>query len=78
MSAITIVIAAAILGLLVGAAFVPGAPIFALPIAAVLLVILGLGQLRRRSEDARSMQGLREKAEPEVEFTARDRETLVD
>ena len=78
MSAMTLLVAAATLGLLVGAAFVPGAPIFALPIAAVLLVMLGLGQFRRRSEEARSMEGFREKAEPGVEFTERDRETLVD
>jgi type III secretory pathway component EscV len=78
-SALTIVIAAAIVGLLVGAALVPGAPIFALPIAAVLILVIGVGSLRRRSAEARSMQGFREEADSEpIEFTARDRQTLVD
>ena len=79
MSALTIFIAAAILGLLIGAALVPGAPIFALPIVAVLVVILGLGEMRRRSAEARSMSGFREEADSEpVEFTARDKQTLAD
>jgi type III secretory pathway component EscV len=78
-SAVTIVIAAAIVGLVVGSALVPGAPIFALPIAAVLLVVLGAGQLRRRSADARNMKDFRDEADSEpIEFTARDKQTLVD
>lgn len=78
MSGATLGIAAAILGLVIGAALVPGAPIFALPIVAVLLLFIGLGQLRRRSADTRAGQDFREKAEPEIEFTERDRQTLVD
>ena len=75
----TIVIAAAIVGLLLGAALVPGAPIFALPIAAILIVVLGVGELRRRSAEARGMQSFREEADSEpIEFTDRDRETLVE
>jgi hypothetical protein len=77
--AVTLVIAAAILGLLIGAALVPGAPIFALPIVAVLVVFLGTVEMRRRSAESRSMQGFREQADAEpVEFTARDKQTLVD
>jgi len=78
-SALTIFIAAAILGLLFGAALVPGAPIFALPIVLVLVVILGLGEMRRRSAEARQMSSFREEADSEpVDFTARDRQTLTD
>ena len=75
----TIVIAAAIVGLILGAALVPGAPIFALPIVAILIVVLAAGEFRRRSADARSMQGFRDEAAAEqIEFTARDKQTLVD
>jgi len=79
MSAVTIAIAAAIAGLLIGAALVPGAPIFALPIVVLLVLILGLGEMRRRSKDAHRMRGFREEADAEpVEFTARDKQTLVE
>ena len=75
----TVVIAAAILGLLIGAALVPGAPIFALPIVAILVFVLAIVEMRRRSSESQSMQGFREQAETEqVDFTARDKETLVD
>jgi hypothetical protein len=77
--AVTVVVAAAILGLLIGAALVPGAPIFALPIVAVLVVFLGVAEMRRRSAESRTMRGFREQADSEpVEFTARDKQTLVD
>jgi hypothetical protein len=75
----TVVIAAAIVGLLIGSALVPGAPIFALPIVVVLVVVLGALEMRRRSGEARSMQGYRDEAKAEeIEFTARDKQTLVD
>ena len=79
MSAATLTIAAAIVGLLIGAALVPGAPIFALPIVAILIVVLGLAEMRRRSAEARSMQGFRAEADSEpIEFTSRDKQTLAD
>jgi type III secretory pathway component EscV len=79
MPAMTIVIAAAIIGLILGSALVPGAPIFALPIVAILIVVLGVAELRRRSADARSMESFRDEADSEpIEFTARDKQTLVD
>ena len=79
MSGATLVIAAAIVGLVVGAALVPGAPIFALPIVAVLVLVLGLSEMRRRSAETRSMQGFRDEADSDpIEFTERDRRTLVD
>ena len=79
MPAVTIVIAAAIIGLILGAALVPGAPIFALPIVAILIVVLGVAELRRRSADARSMQSFHDEADSQpIEFTERDRQTLAD
>jgi hypothetical protein len=79
MPAVTIVIAAAIVGLILGSALVPGAPIFALPIVAILIVVLAAGEFRRRSTEARTMKGFRDEAQAEqIEFTARDRETLAD
>ena len=75
----TIVIAAAIIGLILGSALVPGAPIFALPIVAILIVVLGAAEMRRRSADARSMQSFRGEADSDpIEFTERDKQTLVD
>ena len=79
MSPATIMIGAAVVGLLVGAALVPGAPIFALPIVAILIVLLGVGELRRRSAEARSMQSFRSEADAEpIEFTERDKQTLAE
>ena len=75
----TIVIAAAIIGLILGSALVPGAPIFALPIVAILIVVLGAAEMRRRSADAQSMQSFRGEADSDpIEFTERDKQTLVD
>lgn len=79
MPAVTIALGAAIVGLLLGSALVPGAPIFALPIAAILIVVLGVAELRRRSAAAGNMQSFRDEADSEaIEFTERDRQTLAD
>ena len=79
MSAFTLVAVAAIVGLVLGAALVPGAPIFALPIAAILIAVLGAAEMRRRAADSRSMEKFREEADSDpVEFTARDKQTLAD
>jgi hypothetical protein len=78
MSGMTLVAIAAIVGLLLGSALVPGAPIFALPIVLILVLILGVAEMRRRSADSRSMQGFRERGETEpVDFTERDKRTLT-
>jgi hypothetical protein len=78
-SAVTVVIAAAIVGLLLGAVLVPGAPIFALPIVLILVLVLGIAEMRRRRAEMRSMQGFREGADSEpIEFTGRDKQTLVE
>ena len=79
MSGATLAIAAGIVGLLIGSALVPGAPIFALPIVVVLVGALAMLELRRRSAEARSMQGFRDEAKAEsVDFTARDKQTTVE
>lgn len=78
MTPLTIATAALLLGLLIGSIAVWGAPIFAVPIVLVALAIIGLGQMRRRSERARDIGELRDEAAAEkVEFTERDRETLA-
>ena len=78
MSGATLAIAAAVVGLLIGSALVPGAPIFALPIVAILIVVFGLGEMRRRSGETKSMQGFRDEAKAEsVDFTERDKQTTV-
>lgn len=79
MPAVTLVVVAAIVGLLLGAALVPGAPIFAIPIVAILVVILAAAEFRRRSAEARSIEGFRAEADSSpIEFTERDKRTLVD
>ena len=79
MSAVTIFVAAAIVGLVIGSALVPGAPIFALPIVGVIVVVLGLAEMRRRSVETQRMRSFRDEADSKpIEFTARDKETLAD
>ena len=79
MSGATLVLAAAIVGLVLGSALIPGAPIFALPIVVILIVVLGMLEMRRRSGEARSMQGFRDEAKAEsIEFTERDKQTTVE
>ena len=78
MSGATLAIAAVIIGLVVGASLVIGAPVFALPIVAVVIVVLGLVEMRRRSGEAKSMQSFRDAAKSEsVEFTDRDKQTTL-
>jgi hypothetical protein len=72
-------IAAVVIGLVVGTSLVIGAPVFALPVVAIVIVLLGLLEMRRRSGEARSMQGFRDEAKADpVEFTERDKQTLAD
>ena len=79
MSAVTLFIAAAIVGLLIGAAFLPAGVFWALPLAAVLIVILAAGGFRRRAAEAQSVQEFREGVESKpIEFTERDKQTLVE
>jgi Flp pilus assembly protein TadB len=62
----------------IGFALVWGAPIFALPIAFVAVLVLGAADFRRRRRQARQMHHLRDEAKTSgVEFTERDQRTLV-
>ena len=55
-----------------------GAPIVAIPLVLVGLAVFALTDVRRRRRQAREMASFREEAKAEdVEFTARDKETLV-
>ena len=55
-----------------------GAPIVAIPIVVVALIVIGLVDVRRRRRQARELASFRDEAKAEkVEFTARDKETLV-
>lgn len=76
MSTTTIIIALTLLGLAIGSSLLLGAPVFAIPIVAVVLLgMLGVELGRRRG---RSMESVREEASAEqIEFTARDKQTLA-
>jgi hypothetical protein len=75
---VTIGMFALVLGLLVGGSVVVGAPVFAIPIVIVVLLVIGLGQFNRRRHEVGSMEHFREQAATEkVEFTERDRQTTV-
>ena len=78
MSGAAFAIAAVVLGLVIGTSLVMGAPVFALPIVAVVVVVLGVLEMRRRSGETKSMQGFRDEAKAEsIEFTERDKQTTV-
>jgi uncharacterized protein (DUF58 family) len=78
MSAITTVVGAFVLALLVATLFWGGAGLLiALPVAFVVLVIAFGLDIRRRRASMSLMRDHRERAkEHKVEFTERDRETL--
>jgi hypothetical protein len=55
-----------------------GAPIFAVPIVVVGVAALGFADFKRRRNETQRLHSFREKAKSEkVEFTHRDKETLV-
>jgi uncharacterized membrane protein len=78
MSPITIAVVAFALALVVmSGAFMGGAVIVAVPLAVVIVIILGLLDLKRRRNQAEGMHRFRERAESDkIEFTSRDRQTL--
>lgn len=79
MPAFTFVVAAVVLGLLLGSMLVVGAPYLAVPTAAVGAALLGWLEFRRRRQPGRGTDEPRHVAdEPRIEFTERDRETLVE
>jgi hypothetical protein len=74
---ITLVVAAFVLGL-IAFSFALGAPILAVPIAIVGVAVIGGVDYRRRRKQVKQMDHFRDEAKAEsVEFTRRDRETLV-
>jgi hypothetical protein len=76
MSPLTIVVTAFAVALVVmSGAFMGGAVIVAVPVAILLVATVGLLDLRRRRNSARQIQS--EQPERDVEFTERDRRTLV-
>jgi len=75
-SPLAVAVAALVLGAVIGSLLVPGAPIFAIPIAVLALAALGAAEFRRRTTAAREMREFRDQAQAEkVDFSARDRET---
>jgi hypothetical protein len=79
MSGFTIVVAAFALALVVmSLAFMGGAVVVALPVALLAVGIAGFVDLNRRRKQAASIHDHREQARTDkVEFTERDRETLL-
>jgi len=79
MSGVTLAVVAFMLGLVAMAfAFAGGAVIVAVPVALIGVGVAMALELKRRRQEARSMQSFRDEAQAEnVEFTARDQETLA-
>jgi uncharacterized membrane protein len=74
---ISLVVAAFVLAL-IAFSFAWGAPVLAIPVVIAGAAVLGLADMRRRRQQVRQMNDFRESAKTEsVEFTARDKETLV-
>jgi Flp pilus assembly protein TadB len=64
--------------MLIALAVTLGAPILAIPIVVVGVAVLAYVDFTRRRRQVREMQTFREQAKTEkVEFTPRDKETLV-
>jgi hypothetical protein len=79
MSPVTLIVAAFLLGLAaMSFAFGGGAVIVALPLALLGLVAFAAFDFSRRRKQTKQVQGFREEAKTEsVEFSERDKETLV-
>jgi choline-glycine betaine transporter len=75
---LTTVVAAFALALVaMSLTFMGGAVVVALPLAIVAIAIAAFVDFNRRRKTAQSIHAHRTQAEHEVEFTERDRETLV-
>ena len=79
MSPATLAIGAFLIGLLaMSFAFGGGAVIVALPLAIIGIAVLGVLDLRRRRNQAKTVEEFRDEAKAEkVDFTERDKETLA-
>jgi hypothetical protein len=79
MTPLTFAVGAFMIALVVMAGtFMGGAVIVAVPLAIVVIGTMGFLDLRRRSKQAKTIQDHRQQAENDkIEFTERDKETLV-
>ncbi len=79
MSGFTIVVAAFALGLVaMSLAFMGGAVVVALPVAVLAIAIAAFADFNRRRKQAASIHDHREQARTDkVDFTERDRQTLL-
>ena len=69
-------VAALVVSVSIGFAFVIGSPIIGVPVALLGIALFGAGEFMRRQRRITSMQKFRqEAASQKAEFTARDRET---
>jgi MprA protease rhombosortase-interaction domain-containing protein len=79
MTPVTLIVAAFLLGLAaMSFAFGGGAVVVALPLVLLAIGALAVFDFSRRRRQTKQVQGFREEAKAEsVEFTERDKETLV-
>ena len=73
----TWIIPLVVVGLLAGAAFTMFSPVFGVPILALVIAVALIANFRGRTSSEGRAQRLRDQADQDVEFTERDRETLV-
>jgi len=73
----TIVAAFALALVVMSFTFMGGAVVVAVPLAIIGVAIAAFMDFNRRRKEAQSLQARREQAEHDVEFTERDRRTLV-
>ena len=73
----TIVAAFALALVVMSFTFMGGAVVVAVPLAIIGVAIAAFMDFNRRRKEAQSLQAHREQAEHDVEFTERDRRTLV-
>jgi hypothetical protein len=75
-SPLTVAAAALVIGAIVGSIILPASAIFAIPLAVVALIAIGVAEFGRRAQATRRMHGFRDQAQAEkIDFTERDRET---
>jgi predicted membrane protein len=73
----SLIVGGFVLGL-IAFSFVIGAPIFAVPLVLVGVGVIAAVDFQRRRKQAKQLGGFREEAKAEqVEFTERDKQTLV-
>jgi hypothetical protein len=78
MSPLTIIVAAFAVALVVmSGAFMGGAVIVAVPLALIAIAVAAFADFNRRRKTAKSIHEYRNEDEHDVEFTERDRRTLV-